>query len=165
MSSTNTETVSSKRKAPDDRATSKTAPSQAIHFTSRDPPWTYLKLQLIYPPDTPAAIQSQPLDPLTARTYLTTALSQFLGLSGTTISIDILKISPEAPQQKPTEKFVWARVPRQDACAVVAAVSSWVGGGTGGGGGAVGNVAWRVCAKGNYLGALTQGSGEGLFAP
>jgi ribonuclease P/MRP protein subunit POP8 len=46
MSFSNTETVSSKRKAPDDRATPKTAPSQAIHFTSRNPPWTYLKLQL-----------------------------------------------------------------------------------------------------------------------
>ena len=115
MSSTNPETTSSKRKAPDDRVASKAAATQAIHFTARNPPWTYLK------------------------------------------------ILPEAPQPKPTDKFIWLRVPRQDAPAVVAAVSSWIGGGTGGG--SVGSVAWRVCAKGNYLGALTQGSGEDLFAP
>ncbi|BAE61939.1 hypothetical protein F9C07_6271 [Aspergillus flavus] len=163
MSSTNPETTSSKRKAPDDRVASKAAATQAIHFTARNPPWTYLKLQLIHQPGTSTAVQSQPLDPLTARTHINSALSQFLGLSGTAISIDILKILPEAPQPKPTDKFIWLRVPRQDAPAVVAAVSSWIGGGTGGG--SVGSVAWRVCAKGNYLGALTQGSGEDLFAP
>lgn len=46
MSSTNPETTSSKRKAPDDRVASKAAATQAIHFTARNPPWTYLKLQL-----------------------------------------------------------------------------------------------------------------------
>ncbi|KAE8354309.1 hypothetical protein BDV28DRAFT_131270 [Aspergillus coremiiformis] len=163
MSSSNTgETTASKRKAADDRVTSKTSSAPAIHFTSRNPPWTYLKLQLIHQSGTSTAAQSQPLDPLTARKYLTSALSQFLGLSGTTISIDILKISPEAPQQKPTDKLVWVRVPRQDAPAVVAALSSWIGGN---GSGSVGSVAWRVCAKGNYLGALAQGSGEDLFVP
>lgn len=163
MSSSNTETMSFKRKAFDDPAAAKTPLSQAINFTSRNPPWTYLKLQLIHQPGTSTTVQSQPLDPLTARTYLNSALSQFLGLSGTTISIDILKISPDSPQQKPVDKMVWVRVPRQDASAVVAAVSSWIGGGTGSG--SVGSVAWRVCAKGNYLGALTQGSGEDLFVP
>lgn len=55
---------------------------------------------------------------------------------------------------------VWVRVPREDGAAVVAALSSWIGGGTSGA-----NVAWRVCAKGNYLGALVHGSGRDLFVP
>jgi ribonuclease P/MRP protein subunit POP8 len=55
---------------------------------------------------------------------------------------------------------VWVRVPRDDGAAVVAAISSWIGG-TGSDNGA----AWRVCAKGNYLGALVSGSGSDLFVP
>ena len=59
------------------------------------------------------------------------------------------------------------RVPRADATAVVDALSSWIGGGGGGGGevgdDAVGAVAWRVCARGNYLGGLTCGGGGDLF--
>ncbi|KAG2412767.1 hypothetical protein HFD88_010324 [Aspergillus terreus] len=150
--------ATTKRKSPDDA----TIQSKATSFTARNPAWTYLKLQLVHQPGTSVSIQSAPLDPLTARTYLTAALSQFLGLTGTTISIDILKVSPETEQEQPTEKIVWIRVPRQDASAVVAAVSSWIGGGSGG---AAGNVAWRIRAKGNYLGALVQGSGSDLFVP
>ncbi|KAL4890063.1 hypothetical protein BDV59DRAFT_204662 [Aspergillus ambiguus] len=151
--------TTTKRKSPDD---AKTAQSNTISFTARNPTWTYLKLQLIHQPGTPSSVQCRPLDPLTARTYLTAALSQFLGLMGTTVSVDILKVAPEMEQEKPTEKIVWIRVPRQDASAVVAAVSSWIGGGSGG---EVGNVSWRICAKGNYLGALVQGSGDDLFTP
>ncbi|KAL2825641.1 hypothetical protein BDW59DRAFT_172269 [Aspergillus cavernicola] len=151
-----------KRKAP--------APSDSkvLTFTARNPPWTYLKLQLVHQPNTSLAIQSTPLDPLTARTHLTSALSQFLGLAGTSIPIDILKASPETAQPQPVEKIIWIRVPRQDAPAVVSAVSSWVGGGDQAdsetGTGVVGSVAWRICAKGNFLQALVQGDGRGLFA-
>ncbi|OJJ41411.1 hypothetical protein ASPWEDRAFT_74393, partial [Aspergillus wentii DTO 134E9] len=148
---------SSKRKASDGNNASKSTP-KVIHFTSRNPPWTYLKLQLIHQPDTSTAIQSHPLDPLTARTHLTTALSQFLGLTGTTISIDILKISSDVSAPNKDNKMVWIRVPRPDAAAVVAALSSWIGGSS-----KSGSVAWRVCAKGNYLGALVRGNGEDLF--
>lgn len=99
---------------------------------------------------------NDPLDPLTARTYLTSALSQFLGLTGTSISIDILKISSENATDT-----VWIRVPRPDGAAVVAALSSWIGGGSGGSG----SVAWRVCGKGNFLNALIAGDGADLFVP
>ncbi|KAJ5182718.1 hypothetical protein N7492_000334 [Penicillium capsulatum] len=142
--------------------------SKTIQFTSRNPPWTYLKLQLIPQPDVSS---SQPLDALSARTHLSSALSQFLGLMGTAISIDILKIehgsdnsSSESSGVKSTRSYdtVWIRVPRDDGAAVVAALSSWIGG-SGSGSGA--NVAWRVCAKGNYLGALVGGSGKDLFVP
>ncbi|BDD62076.1 hypothetical protein MAP00_007068 [Monascus purpureus] len=151
------------------KASSTEASNQVAHFTTRNPSWTYLKLQLVYQPGTPTAIKNQPLDVLTARTYLTSAFSQFLGISGTAISVDILKIDSPAftaatvsPDMNP-QKDVWIRVPRQDARAVVTALSSWVGNNK-----SVqnaGSVAWRVCAKGNFLGALVAGSGGNLFIP
>lgn len=110
-------------------------------------------------PDTPPL---QPLDALSARTYLSSALSQFLGVTGTAIPIDILKVEPKGTKSNGLTKYgsVWVRVPRDDGAAVVAAISSWIGG-SGSGSGA----AWRVCAKGNYLGALVSGSGSDLFVP
>ncbi|KXG49778.1 uncharacterized protein PGRI_057460 [Penicillium griseofulvum] len=141
-------TEPAKRKAPEQKP-------KTIHFTSRNPPWTYLKLKLVLQPGS----VPQPLDPLSARTYLSSALSQFLGLTGTAIPIDILKIENASPSTK--HNIVWIRVPREDASAVVSAVSSWIGGGTAGSA----DVAWRVCAKGNFLGALIAGSGADLFVP
>ncbi|CAI7676815.1 unnamed protein product [Penicillium pancosmium] len=143
--------------------------SNTIHFTSRNPPWTYLKLQLIPQPDSSSP---QPLDALSARTYLSSALSQFLGVTGTAIPVDILKVENKATTSKTDQSTsystignkydcAWVRVPREDSPAVVAALSSWIGGGSGNGA----NVAWRVCAKGNYLGALVSGSGADLFVP
>lgn len=196
-------TTTSKRKSPTTTTTTSSSDSspKTIHFTSRTPTWTYLKLQLYvpYPYPTlllvysltrtltnltnrvtnPPSTSTSPLDPLTARTYLSAALSQFLGLMGTTIPLDILKVSPPPSSSSSTEggktggsgSTVWARVPRDDAAAVVAALSSWIGGSTGtntnGGGDAAGgsSVAWRVCAKGNYLGALVNGGGREVFVP
>ena len=118
-----------------------------------------LSLTSIPQPDTPPV---QPLDTLSARTYLSSALSQFLGVTGTAIPIDILKVEPKGTKSNGVTKYdsVWVRVPRDDGAAVVAAISSWIGG-SGSGAGA----AWRVCAKGNYLGALVSGSGSDLFVP
>ncbi|KAL7650588.1 hypothetical protein ACMYSQ_010365 [Aspergillus niger] len=167
-------TTTSKRKSPTTTTSSDSSP-KTIHFTSRTPTWTYLKLQLV---TNPPSTSTSPLDPLTARTYLSAALSQFLGLMGTTIPIDILKVSPpssssstEGGKTGGSGNTVWTRVPRDDAAAVVAALSSWIGGGTGtntnGGGDAAGgsSVAWRVCAKGNYLGALVNRGGGEVFVP
>jgi ribonuclease P/MRP protein subunit POP8 len=104
------------------------------------------------------------LDALTARTHLTAALSQFLGLAGTAISVDILKIESTPLKRRDADHdgrggvYLWIRVPREDASAVVAAVSSWIGGESSGA-----EVAWRVCSKGNYLGGLVFGSGGDLF--
>lgn len=130
---------------------------QHRHSTLRELFNTNLKSR-IHQPTPPPQTNPTPLDAVTARTYLTSALSQFLGLTGTSISIDILKIVSDQPH---TQEEIWIRVPRDDASAVVGALSSWVGGKTGGCGS--GNVAWRVCAKGNFLGALIAGSGDGLF--
>ncbi|PKY05460.1 hypothetical protein P168DRAFT_303258 [Aspergillus campestris IBT 28561] len=143
----------SKRKPSEAPEAAATAP-KTTHLTSRNSPWTYLKLQLTHQPNTSNTTKTQPLDPLTARTHLTSALSQFLGLTGTAIPLDILKITTPgldtASDSGSTnqEKIVWVRVPRADATAVVDALSSWIGGGSGGGGGedgddAVGAVAWR----------------------
>ncbi|EER37534.1 conserved hypothetical protein [Histoplasma capsulatum var. duboisii H88] len=144
------ENNTSKQKASDASAVSNGLP---INFTSRKPPWSYLRLQLITQPN----LSSSTLDELTARTYLTSALSQFLGVSGTSISVDILKIETTPPDKD----ILWIRVPRDDAAAVVAAVSSWIGDG-----GQKGtNVSWRIRAKGGFLGALVGGSGKELFAP
>ncbi|PGH01222.1 hypothetical protein AJ79_07993 [Helicocarpus griseus UAMH5409] len=144
--------VPSKRKAAD---ISRQNDGFPINFTSRNPPWSYLKLELISQPNT--ASSSNRLDALTARTYLTSALSQFLGVSGTAISIDILKVEYKATGQD----ILWIRVPRDDTAAVLAAVSSWIGGG----GQSGVNVSWRIRAKGNFLGALVGGTGRELFAP
>ncbi|KAL5342931.1 hypothetical protein BJX70DRAFT_394371 [Aspergillus crustosus] len=149
--------TSTKRKATDSGLTSASTPTttpKTISFTARNPTWTYLKLQIITNPPT-----TQPIDPLTARTHLTSALSQFLGLAGSSIPIDILHVSP-APSPTTKENYIWIRVPRQDAPALVSALSSWIGGS----GDEADSVAWRICAKGNFLGALVRGDGGDLFA-
>lgn len=170
-----------------------TPSSDSYHFTTRNPRWSYLKLELISHHQQQK--QTTALDALTTRTYLTSALSQFLGLTGSSIPVDILKVSssssslPEKEnanenendndndnendnEEKGTKKrtpppFVFIRVPREDASAVVAALSSWIGsdsasiGASSGAGG--GGVAWRICAKANFLGAVVAGSGAELF--
>jgi ribonuclease P/MRP protein subunit POP8 len=88
---------------------------------------------------------------------------------GTSIPIDILKVSPDPSQpqsqsqSQSADKTIWIRVPRQDAQAVITAVSSWIGGAGSDMADAEGGVAWRVCAKGNFLGALVRGDGRDLF--
>ncbi|EED18209.1 conserved hypothetical protein [Talaromyces stipitatus ATCC 10500] len=154
-------------------------------ITSRNPQWTYFKLQLI--PHSNHPIKNFTIDPLTARAHLSSALSQFLGLMGTSIGIDILKIenpsSSSTVQQQQSAKRpiiefpnVWIRVPKDDGAAVLAALSSWVGSLSSSAAAAAaaagdvsedgdGGVAWRVCAKGNYLNAIVHGSGKEVFDP
>ena len=124
-------------------------PEQESHLTQRSltirSSHTYLHLVLI----TSTLSSSQPpLDLLTARTYLTSALSQYLGLTGTAIPIDFLKIEGRG---------VWIRIPREDGVALVGALSQWVG--------KEGDVSWRVQAKGEWLGSVLAGNGDQLFEP
>ena len=79
-------------------------------------------------------------DALTIRTYLTSALTRFLGQTGAGIPIDLLKINDPAQKserddegdaKKKNGKIVerstcWIRVPSQDLAAVCAALTSWV---------------------------------------
>lgn len=107
-----------------------------------------------------ASSTSMALDPLTAKTYLTAALSQYLGLSGTAIPVDILKIGNRLGRSD--GKSAWIRVPYEDAAPVTAAMSSWIGADSGSGSS---NVAWRVVSRRSHLGALVGGSGKELFIP
>jgi ribonuclease P/MRP protein subunit POP8 len=115
-------------------------------ITIRNPPHTYLHLTLLT--TTVPSSKQPPVDILTARTYLTSALSQFLGLTGTAIPVDFLKVEG---------RDVWIRTPREDSIAVVGALSQWIGKDWG--------VSWRVKAKGEWLGAVIAGDGQKLFEP
>lgn len=109
-------------------------------LTISSPPFSYIHLSL-------TSSQSTPLDELTTRTYLTSALTQFLGLSGSAISVDILKISEKGE--------VWVRVPREDAGVFVAAVGGWIGGR------GEEKVGWTIKGRANWLSAL--GGEEGVW--
>jgi ribonuclease P/MRP protein subunit POP8 len=105
-------------------------------LTIKTPPFSYACLELQTASTSPSPSF---LDALTIRAHLTSALTQFLGLSGSAISVDILKIEG---------RECWVRVPRGDLAVFVAAVGGWVGSGEGG------SVGWRVRGKGNWLGGL-----------
>jgi ribonuclease P/MRP protein subunit POP8 len=104
--------------------------------TIKSPAFSYAWLQIISDPPT-----KLPLDNITVRSYLTAAFTQFLGLTGSAISVDILKIE---------DKECWIRVPREDLSAVVAALGGWMARGDNGG-----EVAWRIRGSGNWLGSLS----------
>ncbi|TAQ90403.1 hypothetical protein B7494_g1262 [Chlorociboria aeruginascens] len=108
--------------------------------TIKTPPFSYACLELISEAITP--IQ---LDEITVRSYITSALTQFLGLTGAAISIDILKVDG---------KECWIRVPREDLSPLIGAVGGWVGGGD-----PEGQVGWRVKASGNFLSTLVGNHG------
>lgn len=117
-------------------------------ITVRNPPFTYLHLVLLSSSNPLPISNSPPIDILTARAHLTSALSQFLGITGTAIPIDFLKHEG---------RDVWIRVPREDAAAVVGALSQWVG--------KDGGVSWRVKGKGQWLGLVAAEDGHELFQP
>ncbi|KAG6353904.1 hypothetical protein INS49_005161 [Diaporthe citri] len=77
------------------------------------------------------------LDELQIRSYLTSALKQFLGATGSGMPIDILKVQG---------KESWVRVPRQDLGAFAAALTAWSGSGA--------STGFVIRAAGDWLGAL-----------
>lgn len=85
------------------------------------------------------------LDDLTVRSYITAALTQFLGLTGSAISVDIMKVDG---------RECWIRVPREDLSPVMAAVGGWVGGNN-----EQEKVGWMVKASGNWLSSLVGNQG------
>lgn len=95
-------------------------------FTIRNPDWSYFHLKLVTTASLQASIDSTKktkaasIDQVTAYLHLQSALERFLGVHGTAIPLDILKVDGNE---------VWVRAPRQDADAVVAAAGGWVGGG------------------------------------
>ncbi|KAK5393708.1 hypothetical protein LTR07_001159 [Exophiala xenobiotica] len=107
--------------------------STTTSFTLRNPPYAYFHL----------SIQSLQFNEITARSYLTAALQQYLGLTGTAIEIDILKVEGA---------HIWIRVPRDDEFAVTAALSQWCSS-------AEGSVSLRVEARGSWLGGVAASGG------
>ena len=83
-------------------------------FTIRSPPWAYVHLQHL----TSSGAGSN-LDAVTVHLHLTAALSKFLGLHGSAIPFDILKLEGQD---------VWVRLQSEDRSALVAAVGGWLNG-------------------------------------
>ena len=110
-----------------------------VTVTLRTTPYSYLQLSVT---SVDGRVARHPLDTITARTYLTSALSQYLGLTGTAIPIDILKV---------TDQDFWVRVPKEDASAVVAAVGQWANASVG--------ISLKVEGRGDWLGGVVA-SGE-----
>lgn len=133
--STNTSTKKKRKRAP--------KPHVLSQFTIRNPPWAYVHLQHL----TSSSGNGPDLDPVTAHLHLTAALSQFLGLHGTAIPFDILKLE---------EQDVWIRLPAEDRSALVGAVGGWVSGNGEG---------WRVDGWSSWnASAMGRNSGQDLFA-
>lgn len=88
---------------------------ELLTCTIKAPPFSYVHLELLTDPPEATAIQ---LDNLQVKSYCTAALRQFLGLSGTAISLDILKIEGSE---------CWIRVPRDDLGSFAAALTAWKG--------------------------------------
>lgn len=107
-------------------------------FTLRDPPATYMKIQVAPGRRTSNA----KLDEVTVKTYLNAALTQYLGLTGVAIAIDIFKT---------TNDLAWIRVLTEDESLVVAALSQWSGNG---------GTTLRVQNRSAWLGALTDSDHE-----
>ncbi|KAI5788363.1 hypothetical protein EDC01DRAFT_162417 [Geopyxis carbonaria] len=98
---------------------SKPRPIERVTIRNHD--WSYAHLQMIYdPPYTPAESSGAewPPDILTWRTSLTSALKQFLGVTGTAIHIDILHLDKDE---------AWLRIPRVHMEKFGTAVSGYVG--------------------------------------
>ncbi|KAF1961267.1 hypothetical protein CC80DRAFT_589669 [Byssothecium circinans] len=147
-----------------------------LHTTTiRNPQWTYFHLILTLPSPPPLSTTTTTipsLDAPTLSTLLTPPLTSYLGLTGASIPIDILCIAG-------LETHI--RIPRDDAKAFRAALSSWTGSvdadlvpGCEGGGdrdrdrdrwGKV-RVSWRVGGEAAGLGLLLgggAGDGRDLF--
>lgn len=107
---------------------------------------TYFHLRLVSPSTltTAASLQGPPIDLITVRTHITSALSQFLGATGAAIPVDILKVEG---------RDAWIRVPYEDGMAVTEALNGWIGN----------DVAWRVKESGCWLGGLSDCNWDDLF--
>ncbi|KAK8101265.1 uncharacterized protein PG998_007323 [Apiospora kogelbergensis] len=81
----------------------------------KDPVFSYAHLQILTGNPHQEAIE---LDALQVRSYCTAALQQFLGIAGTAISIDTLKVDGAD---------CWLRIPRDNLGAFSAAITAWRG--------------------------------------
>lgn len=91
-------------------------PHIITQLTIRHAPWAYVHLEHL---SAAGNKDAGTLDALTAHLHITAALSQFLGLHGSAIPVDILKLDGME---------VWVRLPREEKSALIAAVGGWVSG-------------------------------------
>ena len=113
--------------------------------TIRHLPFAYFHLTLISPGTiAKPATTTAPIDLLTVRTHLTSALTQFLGITGAATSVDILRVEG---------RDAWIRVSFEDRAAVTEAISGWVGS----------DVAWKIKESGSWLGGMVGSNGHDLF--
>jgi ribonuclease P/MRP protein subunit POP8 len=89
--------------------------------------------------------QPNEMDIITVRQNTNNAMNRFLGLFGTSVPIDILKLE--------NEEF-WVRVPRDASNAFHEAILSWTGNG---------QVKYVIKGKDDWLAKLAMGSGKDLF--
>lgn len=89
-----------------------------VQITVKNPEWSYAHLKMTYDPPYTAESPSYPPDILTWRTTLTICLTQFLGIMGSSLHIDILHIESDE---------AWLRLPKNDMTMFAAAVSGYVG--------------------------------------
>ncbi|KAK3113481.1 hypothetical protein LTR53_009194 [Teratosphaeriaceae sp. CCFEE 6253] len=122
----------------------RTSKNQVLsQFTIRSPPWSYVHLQQMTATGVAAASD---VDPVTAHLHITAALTQFLGLHGAAIPIDILRTEGAG---------VWIRVPADDYSTLLAAVGGWVSGKGEG---------WRVMGSSSWdARAMARDGGQDLF--
>ncbi|KAK5120072.1 hypothetical protein LTR85_006553 [Meristemomyces frigidus] len=110
-------------------------------ITIRNARWSYLHLQQVT-----TARTATSGDAVTAHLQVTAALSQFLGLHGAAIPVDILKLDGAD---------LWIRVPAEDNSAVVAAIGGWLSGK---------GEAWKVKGTSSWdARAQARDSGQDLF--
>ncbi|KAI5848855.1 hypothetical protein BZA05DRAFT_446383 [Tricharina praecox] len=123
-------------------------PPPPEEVTIREHDWTYLNLQILSDPSN-TTTSSSSTDILTWRTTLTSALTQFLGITGSAIQIDILHLSGDE---------AWLRVPRENAKKFQAAVGGYVGSRDGR------SVGFRTRGTGEFLmGVVSKQAQEGLW--
>ncbi|POS75291.1 hypothetical protein DHEL01_v206313 [Diaporthe helianthi] len=114
------------------KSSRKKSKSHEIYSTTiRNPTFAYAHLELI------TTTNNSTLDELQLRSYLTAALKQFLGATGSGMPIDILKVQG---------KESWVRLPREDLGAFAAALTAWAGSGN--------STGFVIRAAGDWLGAL-----------
>jgi ribonuclease P/MRP protein subunit POP8 len=122
--------------------TTKAAKSHVLaSHTVRSAPFAYAHLELV---TAAAASDVATLDAIQVRTYLTSALRQFLGASGQAVAVDVLRVAGAR---------CWLRVPRDDLSAFAAAVAAWQGTAHEGGSGTQ-HATFRMRGCSDWLGGL-----------
>lgn len=108
--------------------------------TLRNPTWCYIHLRHLSLQQPNHSFQD--LDAVTAHLHLQTALQQFLGVHGSAIAFDILKLEGEV---------VWIRTKAEDQRMFVAAVGGWTSGNGEG---------WRVVGWSFWDAGVDEGDGN-----